>query len=270
MRTVIDPFSTDEQLVDKLLGSSYNNILLMLENIEVVQHVSAHLQEVFNVSNNIEQVEFIGNNIANIVIVGDMAPTITSLATNQASLVALSNELTEVLGVHAALPSIVTVSGGIAEVGTVATNIATVTTVSTELVMLAAVGAKLAELTAIFDNLTVLTELAANLESGLPSPVVLDTGTSLSLTVLDSGSYIRRSNAAANTITFTAQATAAWENNIEVHIRNAGAGQLTLVADAGVTLNIAAGGGLKLNTGMTVTVKRVGIDQWDVLGQTVV
>ena len=66
MRTIIDPFSTDDQLVDKLLGTSYNTICLMLKNIEVVQHVSEHLQDVFTVSNNIAQVLVDAANIASI------------------------------------------------------------------------------------------------------------------------------------------------------------------------------------------------------------
>ena len=60
-----------------------------------------------------------------------------------------------------------------------------------------------------------------------------------------------------------------WANDTEVHIRRAAAGNLTLTAGAGVTLNTPSGGTLVMTSNMSVTLKRVAADVWDVLGQTV-
>lgn len=43
----------------------------------------------------------------------------------------------------------------------------------------------------------------------------------------------------------------------------------TLTPGAGVTLNPPSGGTLVMTNGMSVTLKRVAVDVWDVIGQTV-
>ena len=60
-----------------------------------------------------------------------------------------------------------------------------------------------------------------------------------------------------------------WPANTEVHIRRAGAGNLTLTPGSGVTLNAPAGGTLVLADRMSVTLKRAAENVWDVIGQTV-
>lgn len=96
--------------------------------------------------------------------------------------------------------------------------------------------------------------------------VTPDTTTARTLALADAGLYLRSTNAAA--VTFTVP-TASWVANTEIHIRRAGAANLTLAAASGVTLNAPYGGTLVMGNGMSVTLKLVGTDTWDVIGQTV-
>lgn len=83
------------------------------------------------------------------------------------------------------------------------------------------------------------------------------------------GNYLRFTEAAAKTLTVRPEATGALPDNGEWHLRNAGAADLTIVADTGVTINPPGGGTLLVPQGGTVTLKRVAEDEFDLLGQTV-
>ncbi|TLX54852.1 hypothetical protein DN824_20430 [Stutzerimonas nosocomialis] len=85
----------------------------------------------------------------------------------------------------------------------------------------------------------------------------------------DAGKYLRFMNGSAASYTVAPQSSVAWADNTEITIRRAAAADLTLAAGAGVTLNPPSGGTLVLTNNMTVTLKRVGVDVWDVIGQTV-
>lgn len=85
----------------------------------------------------------------------------------------------------------------------------------------------------------------------------------------DVGNYIRLTDATAKTVSVDLEATTALPDNGEWHFRNAGAGDATFDPDVGVTINIPSGGTLVLEEGMTVTLKRVAADEFDLIGQTV-
>lgn len=102
-----------------------------------------------------------------------------------------------------------------------------------------------------------------------PAPTVIESTTARTLSAGDAGSYIRTTNASAKVVTVPPQSSVAWAADTEITLRNAGAGALTLTPGSGVTLNAPAGGTLVLNNAMTVTIKRVASDAWDVIGQTV-
>ncbi len=85
----------------------------------------------------------------------------------------------------------------------------------------------------------------------------------------DVGNYIRLTGATAKTVAVDLDATTALPANGEWHFRNAGAGAATFDPDVGVTINAPAGGTLVIEEGMTVTLKRVAADEFDLLGQTV-
>lgn len=101
------------------------------------------------------------------------------------------------------------------------------------------------------------------------APVVTETSTARTLTLTDAGAYIRHINAGASTVTVPPQASVTWVADTEIHIRRAAAANLTLTPGSGVTLNAPSGGTLVLSNAMSVTLKRVAADVWDVIGQTV-
>jgi hypothetical protein len=82
------------------------------------------------------------------------------------------------------------------------------------------------------------------------------------------GSYLRTTYAGASTLTVQTNATEAIAVSSEVHVRAAG-GELTLVEASGVTLNPPAGGTLVVPIDGAITLKKVGTDEWDVIGVTV-
>jgi hypothetical protein len=103
----------------------------------------------------------------------------------------------------------------------------------------------------------------------LYAPVITESTTARNLALTDGGAYIRHTNASASTVTVPPQSSVTWLASTEIHIRRAAAGNLTLTPGAGVTLNAPSGGTLLMTNAMSVTLKRVASDEWDVIGQTV-
>lgn len=93
--------------------------------------------------------------------------------------------------------------------------------------------------------------------------------TSKTLALADLQNYVRSTNAAASTLTVPTNAAVAFAIGSEIHVRRVGAAALVITPSGGVTVNAPAGGALSLETGMTVTLKKVGTNEWDLLGQTV-
>jgi hypothetical protein len=94
------------------------------------------------------------------------------------------------------------------------------------------------------------------------------TGTSYTLVLADSGRYIRHSNASPSTVTVPPNSSVAFPVGTQLHVRQAGAGQVTLVQGSGVTLVPPFGGTLALaGQGATVSLVKVATNTWDVLGQ---
>jgi hypothetical protein len=102
-----------------------------------------------------------------------------------------------------------------------------------------------------------------------PSPVITESTTARILALTDASAYIRHTNASASTVTVPPQTDVVWVADTEIYIRRAAAGNLTLTPGSGVTLNAPSGGTLVLTDGMSVGLKRVAENVWDVVGQTV-
>lgn len=102
-----------------------------------------------------------------------------------------------------------------------------------------------------------------------PAETITESGTDVNLLAADVGKYIRFTASGAKTLTVQPDATEALPTDGEWHLRNTGAADLTLVEDTGVTINPPNGGTLAVPQGGTVTLKRVAVDEFDLLGQTV-
>lgn len=108
-----------------------------------------------------------------------------------------------------------------------------------------------------------------DLNSTNAAAVATQSGTAYDLLNADAGTFIRFTNAAAKAVTVQEDATEPLSDDVEFHIRNAGAGDLTLVEDGAVVINPPSGGTLVVPQGGTVTLKRVATDVFDLMGQVV-
>lgn len=96
---------------------------------------------------------------------------------------------------------------------------------------------------------------------------IVTTATSRTLALTDAWNYLRPGTTSAITLTVPTNASVAFGIGTEITIR--ASGNITLAAATGVTLNAPSGGTLNMTARMTVTLKKVATDAWDVIGQTV-
>lgn len=83
----------------------------------------------------------------------------------------------------------------------------------------------------------------------------------------DAGKVVRHTGSGASNVTVAPNSLQSFAATQVVTLRQVGAGQLTLVAGAGVTLNIPTGNLLKTRVqGSVVMLHYVGSDVWDVTG----
>lgn len=83
------------------------------------------------------------------------------------------------------------------------------------------------------------------------------------------GKYLRVETAVASEYTLVADGSTPWPVDAEVILRKAGEGVLTIVPASGVVINPPAGGTLQLGDNMTVTIKRIDTNVFDLIGYTV-
>jgi len=96
---------------------------------------------------------------------------------------------------------------------------------------------------------------------------IVTTATSRTLALTDAWNYVRPGTTSAITLTVPTNAAVAFDVGTEITVR--ALGNVTLAAASGVTLNAPSGGTLSMTARMTVTLKKVGTNEWDVIGQTV-
>jgi len=96
---------------------------------------------------------------------------------------------------------------------------------------------------------------------------VIGTATTRTLALTDAWNYVRPGTTSAITLTVPTNASVPFDVGTEITVR--ARGNITLAAASGVTLNAPSGGTLSMTARMTVTLKKVGTNEWDVIGQTV-
>ena len=105
--------------------------------------------------------------------------------------------------------------------------------------------------------------------SQVPPIQVNSTGIS-STTTLDltqANTYIQASSGSDFNVTIPPHSSVAWVTDTEITFRNSGVGLMTLIAGAGVTINIPAGFLAKAyGQGATITAKCIATDTWDIFG----
>jgi hypothetical protein len=109
-------------------------------------------------------------------------------------------------------------------------------------------------------------DLADVEQAGVFFGVNTQTGTAYTLTLADRGKVVEMSNAGANTVTIPLNASVAFPIGTQISIVQYGAGQTTIAATGGVTLN-AVSGGLKLSARYAAaTIYKRGTNEWLAFG----
>jgi hypothetical protein len=102
--------------VDKVIGSAYDTVRYVAENLEYIKHVSAHLEQIYVVyghldeidalAKNIDAIEAIYAHIQEIIIVAGITDEIQILVENLSALTAIYENLDALLDIAANLPKI--------------------------------------------------------------------------------------------------------------------------------------------------------------------
>lgn len=118
--------------------------------------------------------------------------------------------------------------------------------------------------------LTTLTNLFAANTNGISAqayrPINAQTGTSYTLVLSDNGKMVTLSNASAITLTVPANASVAFAVNAEIDLAQLGAGQVTVAAAGGVTLNSYQSKVALVGQYAGATLKQTATDVWILIG----
>jgi hypothetical protein len=118
----------------------------------------------------------------------------------------------------------------------------------------------------VFVASQVLTAAEQNALATAMIAIRASTAASTTAVLADDGKLVTMSNASANTFTVPPNSSVAFGIGTQINIAQLGAGQTTLVAGAGVTIN-SAGTKLKLKAQYAVaTVVKTGTDEWFAVG----
>lgn len=111
----------------------------------------------------------------------------------------------------------------------------------------------------------------ATANAASPASLTINTQTaSYTLVLADAGKYVRMSNASALNLTVPPNASVAFAVGAQIPVRQIGAGQLTIVAGDGVTINAPFGGTLVLSgQGASAVLIQAAANVWDLSGDTV-
>ena len=118
----------------------------------------------------------------------------------------------------------------------------------------------------VFVASQVLTAAEQNALATAMIAIRASTAASVTALITDDGKLITMSNASANTFTIPPNSSVAFGIGTQLNIAQLGAGQTSIVAGAGVTLN-SAGGKLKLDAQYAVaTCVKTDTNEWFVVG----
>jgi hypothetical protein len=107
--------------------------------------------------------------------------------------------------------------------------------------------------------------LATGGGGGATELTIVNKTASYSLTTAEAGAYVRMNVASANNLTVPTDASQAIPVGAVIQVRQVGAGQTTLVAASGVTINTPET--LKLRAqGSSASLVKVGTNEWDLTG----
>ena len=96
---------------------------------------------------------------------------------------------------------------------------------------------------------------------------IVSTAINRTFALTDAWNYVRPGTTSSIILTVPTNASVAFDIGTQITVR--AVGNITLAFAGGVVLNPPALGTLSMTTRMTVTLIKVGTNEWDVVGQTV-
>ena len=113
----------------------------------------------------------------------------------------------------------------------------------------------------------VTSDIQTQIDTKISSELTLNeqTGTTYTLVLSDAGKYIQANNASAMTHTVPPNSSVAFPVGTQIIFRNTGAGQLTIAAGSGVTINTSQTLLLRAQHS-TASIVKVATDEWDIAG----
>lgn len=116
----------DTQLVDRLIGTAYDTVKLVAENLQYVKHVSVNLPHIAAVSEGIDSVKAIEDHLDQIIAVAADIANIDNVSENIISVNAVANQMVQLLALYQELDNVITVAGNITSVVAVGDHITAV------------------------------------------------------------------------------------------------------------------------------------------------
>lgn len=120
------------------------------------------------------------------------------------------------------------------------------------------------------DPAGVFADVATRLDGVDRPPLLSQIGTAYTLALTDLGKVVNMSNAAAQTLTVPPESSVAWPQGIQIQIRQAGGGQVTISPGTGVTIRSRGNAFRLAGQYAWATLIKTGTNTWDLVGDLVV
>lgn len=117
-----NPYNDNALLVDRLIGTAYDVVRIVSENIRYVQHVSINLPHVITANDNIEIIRTVSTNIDKVIDVADNLPGLNVLLDNMDELNTLYAELAKLLVVYGSIADVVKVADNLDDIQALLSN----------------------------------------------------------------------------------------------------------------------------------------------------
>lgn len=120
-------------LVDRLIGTAYDTVKLVAENLQYVKHVSANLSHITAVSESIDATKVIEDYLDQIVAIATDIANIDNVSKSIISVNSVANQMTQLLGLYTELDNVLIAAANVATIAGVGEHISDVQVVSAKM-----------------------------------------------------------------------------------------------------------------------------------------
>lgn len=124
-----NPYGNDALMVDRLIGTAYDVVRIVSENIIYVKHLSLNMEQIATSNENIEIIRPVSEQIDLVVAVADSLSMLTTVNANSPALLNLNNQLAKLLQLHAELVSIALVANNMPSINLLVQNMNKIDTI---------------------------------------------------------------------------------------------------------------------------------------------